>query len=182
MVEELQEILKLQAESVADLPLSIPFEVTDSSMLPEDFPLEGEGEIKSTTLSIGLMKVGTVLRIHPLIGKIHVKDLEKISVTPERPFDESAPEVMGRYTETIVEIICTGLHNKKGEYPDYMPEFIKENCAWRDMHILLNAITFRMGTLAFTNSTTMLMKVGPGAEEMIALQKNLKSWEKEKEN
>ena len=182
MVNELQEILKHQAESIVDLPHKIPFVINDSSMLREDFPVIKKDDQTFTELVIIPAKVVTFLRIYPLIAKIEKEDLEKITVTPERPFDEAAPEIMVKYTDVIIEIICIGLHNRRGEYPEYMPDFIRENCAFRDLHVILNAILFRLGTMAFIDSTTILMKVGPGAEEMIALQKNLTSWQMEKKN
>ena len=182
MVDELQRLLEIQAETITDHPHRIPFVINDSSMLPEDFPVTKKDDQTFTELVIIPAKVGTFLRIYPLIAKIEKEDLEKITVSPERAFDVNAPEIMLKYTEVIIEIICIGLHNRRGEYPEYMPEFIKENCAFRDLHVILNAILFRLGTMAFTDSTTMLMKVGPGAEGMIALQENLTSWKEEKRN
>jgi len=172
MADELQKILELQADSIADIPFCVPFEVEDSSMLPEGVTID--------KITIHPLKVGTVFRIIPLIGKIFKKDLEKITVNMERDFDEAAPGVIGKYGETIIEIICLGIHNRKGAFPGYMPEFLKENCRWKDLHLLLNAVLFRMGTRAFTDSTTALMRVGPGAEEIIALQRNLESWRAER--
>jgi len=168
MVDELQRILDLQAESITDLPFEVPFEATDSSMLPEGVIID---KIRITPL-----KVGTVFRITPLLSKIKKEDLEKISVSKDRDFDERAPELFEKYGDLIIQVVCIGIHNRRGEYPRYMPEFLKENCRWKDLHLLLNAILFRMGTLAFIDSTTEVMKVGPGAAEIIALQKNLKSW------
>jgi hypothetical protein len=170
MADELQKILELQAESITDLPFEVPFEVTDDSMLPDGVTID---KIRITPL-----KVGTVLRITPLLGKIKTHDLEKISVNRDRDFDESAPELFDKYSDLIIEVICIGIHNRKSSYPDYMPGFLKENCLWKDLHMLLNAILYRMGTLAFIDSTTALMKVGPGAAETIALQRNLESWSK----
>jgi hypothetical protein len=178
MVGELQKILQLQAESIADYPHKIPFIINNSSMLPEGFPVVEKDGVTTTELVVYPAKVGTFIRIYPLLSKIDPQDIEKITVTQERAFDPSAPEVMGRYAETIVEIICVALHNKKGDYPPYMPEFIRENCSFRDLHVIVNSILARLGTMAFIDSTTELMKVGPGAEEMIALQKNLQSWRK----
>jgi len=180
MVDEFQKLLELQADSIADIPLRIPFEIHDSSMLPENFPAKKETreerEILTSEIVIEPQKVGSFFRMYHLISKIDKEDLEKISVSQERDFDESAPEIIAKYGPVIIEIICVGIHNKKGEYPKYMPEFIRENCTWKDLHFFLNAILFRIGTLSFINSTTALMRVGPGAEEMIALQKNLDSW------
>ena len=171
MVEEFQRILEMQAESIMDLPFEVPFEVTDSSMLPEGVVIE--------SIKIEPLKVGTVFRINPLLIKIDKEDLKKISVNIERDFDESAPEIFEKYSDLIIQIICIGIHNRKGNYPEYMPEFLKENCRWKDLHMLLNAVVFRMGTLAFIDSTTILTKVGPGAAEIIALRENLESWNKE---
>ena len=166
----MQRILEMQAESITDLPFEVPFEVSDSSMLPEGVTIE--------KIRIEPLKVGTVFRLTPLISKIKKEDLEKISVNPERDFDESALELFEKYGDLIIEVICMGIHNRKGEYPGYMHEFLKENCRWKDLHLMLNAVLFRMGTLAFIASTTLLTKVGPGAEEIIALRRNLNSWNK----
>jgi len=201
MVNEFQKLLELQADSIADVPLLVPFEVTDRSMLPDDFPLETkENEPKkikkfsrqwvkkvvtgvdpspveyTTQIVIEPQKAGTVFRLIPLIAKIKQEDMEKVTVNTERDFDEAAPALIGKYGDIIIQAICLGIHNRKGPYPEYMPEFLRENCTWKDLHFFLNSILFRMGTIAFTKSTTMLMKVGPGAEETIALQKaNLES-------
>ena len=78
MVDELQRILDLQAESITDLPFEVPFEATDSSMLPEGVIID---KIRITPL-----KVGTVFRITPLLSKIKKEDLEKISVSKDRDF------------------------------------------------------------------------------------------------
>lgn len=178
MVEEFQKLLELQADSIADIPLEVPFDINDTSMLDKDFPMTMENGKASTKIVIEPQKVGTVQRLTPLIMRIDKEDLEKVTVNTERDFDESAPELFAKYADVIIEIICVGLHNRKGPYPKYMPEFLKENCTWRDLHFFLNAILFRMGTLAFIDSTTMLTKVGPGAAEIIALQNNLESWRK----
>lgn len=170
MVDEFQRILEMQAESVTDLPFEVPFEVTDSSMLPEGVTIE--------SIKIESLKVGTVFRINPLLTRIDKEDLKKISVNNERDFDESAPEIFEKYSDLIIQVICIGIHNRKGNYPEYLPEFLKENCRWKDLHMLLNAVIYRMGTLAFIDSTIMLMKMGPGAAEIIALRENLESWTK----
>lgn len=178
MVDQFQKLLELQADSIADIPLKIPFEIQDSTMLPDEFPTTKENEKLMTEIVIEPQKVGTVFRFLPLVSKIKKEDLAKITVSLERDFDESAPEVMARYGDTILEVICLGIHNRKTPYPDYLPVFLKENCTWKDMHFLLNAILFRMGTMAFINSTIRLTEMGPGAEELIALQTNLESWKR----
>lgn len=200
MVDEFQKLLELQADSIADIPLRVPFDIHDHSMLPGDFPMETKREYlkkwrwpwvkakikkrplftvkRSTSIVIEPQKVGTFFRFSTLLSKIQHEDLEKITVDQERDFDVSAPEAIAKYGPVIVEIICVGIHNRKGAFPEYMPEFIRENCTWKDLHFFLNAILFRIGTMAFTNSTTLLKKVGPRAAEKIALQKNLTSWQK----
>ena len=204
MFNELQDLLGLQADTIADVPLVVPFVINDRSMLPKEFPIsktETEEELKRfslpwirakitrkktvkkeyrTEIIIEPQKTGTVMRLHPLITKIDQEDLEKISVNQDRPFDEAAPGIMAKYHDVIVEAICIGIYNRKGPFPEYMPEFLRENCTWKDLHYFLNAILFRMGTLSFINSTTLLTKMGPGAEEIIALQKNLESHGKER--
>ena len=114
-------------------------------------------------------KVGTVFRITPLIAKIDTEDLDKITVSHKRKFAAEAVELFGKYGDVILEIICLGIHNQQDEYPEYLKPFLVTNCTWEDLHILLNAILFRLGTLGFINSTTAVTKVGlMDAEEMIA--------------
>ena len=167
MVNEFQKLLELQADTIADVPLEVEFKANDPSMLPEGKEI--------TSIIIEPQKVGTVFRLLPLISKIDKEDLEQLTVNNDRDFDEAAPKIIAKYGDIIIELICIGHHNRKGQYPKYMPEFFRENCTWKDLHFFLNAILFRMGSTAFINSTTMLTKVGPGAAEMIALQKNLES-------
>lgn len=183
MVDGFQKLLELQADSIADIPLRIPFLIYDSSMLPEDFPIKkeviDEDEKMICEIIIEPQKVGTFFRMYPLISRIKEADLEKIIVNEKKDFDKDAPKVIADYGDVLVDIICIGIHNKKGTYPSFWPEFIRENCTWKDIHFFLNAILFRIGTMAFTDSTTLLKKVGPGAAEKIALQKNLESWKEQ---
>ena len=145
-------------------------------MLPEGFDMRREEGKNITELMVYPAKVATFLQIHNLIAKVDKEDLDKIVVSQERAYDAEAPDIMAKYEGVIIDIICHGLHNRRGPYPAYMPEFIRANCTWRDLHVILNSILSRLGQMAFIESTTALTRVGPGAAEMIALQKNLQTW------
>jgi len=167
-MDDIQGLLQLQSSVITDQPVTIPFEAEDDSMLPKGVTIN---EIVITPA-----KVGTVFRITPLLAKIDQADLDNITVNHERKFAAAAVELFEKYSDVILEVVCLGIHNKIGDYPDYLKDFLKANCTWEDLHILLNAILFRLGSLGFINSTTRMSKVGlTDAAEMIALQKNLES-------
>jgi len=169
MEDEILRLLSLQSSLITDVPLEIPFTVENNSMLPKG--------VKMDTITIHPLKVGTVFRISPLIAKIDIKDLEEIAISKDQKYDPSIQDLFGKYADTILEIICLGVHNRKSPYPDYLKDFLKENCTWEDLHIILNGILFRMGAMSFINSTTALMSVGlMDAAEIIALRKNLERW------
>lgn len=85
---------------------------------------------------------------------------------------------MSKYDELIFEIVCIGIHNRKGDMPEWFREALKDNCSWQDTYILLNAILFRLNTNSFSNTITLLQSVSPlGEEEIIALQENKKNVE-----
>lgn len=170
MSKEILHLLELQGSLITDVPLEIPFTVDDPSMLPEGIVMD--------KIIVNLLKVGTVFRINPLIAKIDNEDLKKVTVSRDQKYDASIQEVFEKYSEVVLEIICMGIHNKNTPYPDYLKDFLRENCTWEDLHIILNAVLFRMGALSFLDSTTEIAKVGlQSAEEIIALQQNLESWQ-----
>jgi hypothetical protein len=169
MEDEILRLISLQSSLITDVPLEIPFSVENDSMLPQG--------VKMDSITIHPLKVGTVLRISPLIARIDKKDFEKITVSKDQKYDPGIQGPIEKYSEIILEIICLGIHNRKSPYPDYLKEFLKENCTWEDLHIILNGILFRMGAMSFINSTTALTSVGlMDAAEIIALQKNLERW------
>ncbi len=167
-MDDIQGLLQLQSSLITDQPIKIPFEAEDTSMLPEG--------ISYKEIIITPAKVGTVFRITPLLAKIDKADLDNITVNHERKFAPEAIELFDKYSDTVLEVICLGIHNQQSEYPDYLKDFLSANSTWEDLHILLNAILFRLGSLGFINSTTHMKRVGlTDAAEMIALQKNLES-------
>lgn len=168
MIDEISGLLNLQTEILTEFPAEFDFEARDTSMLP--------GGVKIDKILIYPLTAGTVFRITSIIAQIDQDDLDGITVNKDRDYNEKAPELFGKYGDVILDAIAVGIHNKKEPPPEYLKEYLQENCTWKDLHVLLNAILYRMGTLAFINSTTESMKVGLKAEEIIALQKNLNSW------
>jgi len=164
---ELASLLQLESNMVTDAPAIFKLETgkMDMSMVPKH---QGINKIE-----IFPLKVATVEKITPILVKLKQSDLDKITVSSERDFEPEAPEIFSAHMQDIIEIICLGVHNKKGPYPEYYPEFLKENFTWKELHVLLNAITFRMGYLSFLKSTAEVMKAGPGTMEIIAMEENL---------
>lgn len=168
MIDEISGLLNLQTEIVTEIPAEFEFTAKDTSMLPDDVTIE--------KILIYPLTKGTVDRITSIITQLDQEDLDKITVNPDRDYHEQAPMILNKYGDLVLEAICLGIHNKKEMPPEYLKEYLQENCTWKDLHILLNAILYRMGTLAFIDSTTEMKKVGLKAAEIIALQENLKSW------
>ena len=164
-------MLQWQSNLITGTPAVFNFEAKHVSMLPDG--------VKIDKITIYPQKVGTALRIAAIAREIDSEDLKKITVNQKSAFHIKAPELFVKHSETLLEIICLGIHNAQDSYPSYLKDYLKENCTWEDLHVLLNAVLFRMGTLSFINSTISLKKVGlQSSMEIIAMQKNLKSWEK----
>jgi hypothetical protein len=167
-MDDVLKLLKLQSDLITGAPAKFPVTVEDSSMLPNGVKIE--------QITIYPLKVGTVMRISPLCREIPEKDLEKLSASKDVAFHPEAPALMEKYSGVIVKIICHGIHNKKGKYPGYMERFLQMNFTFQDLHVLLNAVLFRMGTISFTDSTIATQKMGLESMEIIAMQQNLKTW------
>ncbi len=169
--EQIGQILHLEADSVTERPIRIPFSVADKTHLPEG------KEVKEIVITP--LKVRTWFRIKPLLLKIEKEDLNKITSNEQRAFDSEAPEIFSKYDKLLIDIICIGIHNKNTDQPSWFKDVLIDNCQWQDLHILLNAILFRLGTNPFYRSITQLQRVSPISEaEIIALQKNAASWTK----
>lgn len=167
-MSDLISLLQLQANQITSVPAEFTFSAEHTDMLPEG--------VKIDKIIIYPLKVGTVQRLMPLAASISLADLKKITVNEKTTFHPKAPEIFAKYGDIILEIICIGIHNRQDKYPDYLKEFLRANCTWEDLHIFLNAILFRSGTLSFIASTTDLTKVGLKDMEIIAMTQNLESW------
>lgn len=168
---EVKKMIAWQGSLITGTPAIYELSNSDNTMLPEGLTID--------KIIIYPLKVGTVHKISSLAKEIDFDDFKKITVSQKSTFHPLAPDLFQKYSGVILDIICTGIHNKKGPYPDYLKKFIQENFTWDELHVFLNAIMFRMGTLSFINSTILLKRVGlQSSMEIIAMQKNLKSWEK----
>jgi hypothetical protein len=169
-IEAIVKILEAQADMATQRPVKIPFKADDESMVPKG--------VDMSVIIVSPLKVGTVFRIKSLLAKIPKEDIDAFASNSERSFDPSAPELFEKYATTIFEALVLAIHNKKTDPPAWMREFLQENCTWADVHVILNAVLFRLGNRPFSTSTTTLMKaVGPIEEkEMIAFSTNLQSW------
>ena len=167
-----KQVLQLESESVSCQPVAIPFEFTRLESLPE-------GKTVGDSIVITPITVRTWFRIKPLLLCIDKEDREVLIADKNKGFSNQVAELIAKYDEFIFEIVCLGIHNKKGDMPAWFQEVLKDNCTWEDIYILLNAILYRIGCNPFSRTIIALEAVSPLSEvEIIALQKNSETWEK----
>jgi hypothetical protein len=163
-------IIQLESDTAVSERIEIPFEFKNLQSLPE-------GKETSDKITVSPLTVRAWFQLKPLLASIEKADLTALAATNTVGFDAETEKLMEKYDETIFEIICIGIHNKKGKMPDWFREVLKDNSTWQDLYILLNAILFRIGCNPFLNSITALRVVSPlSEEEIIALQRNKESW------
>lgn len=166
----IRHLVKLESETVTDLPVKIPFEFKNKESLPK-------GKEPGTCIVIRPMTVRTWFRIRPLLLDIDKEDLDRL-IVKNGEINNEFPEMMDKYDELLLDIVCLGIHNKPSEPPAWFRQVLIDNSTWEDIAILLNAILYRIGYFPFCNSITILRSVSPLDEtEMIAAQKNLESWQ-----
>lgn len=161
--------LKIEAETVTEMPVKIPFEFKNK----ESIPL---GKDPGDCIVIRPITVRTWFRIRPLLLQVDNEDLKRMIVKPRELTDDFS-EFMDKYGDLLLNIVCLGIHNKPSEPPVWFREALMDNSTWEDIRILLNAVLYRIGYFPFYTSITILQNVSPiGKAEIIAAQKNLQSW------
>lgn len=163
-------IVSLETDTVTEKPVRIPFDFPDTSSVPE-------GKSPGDHIMITPITVRTWFKMKPLILQIRQEDLDKMLLRHGNGFPAESIEIINRYDNLLLDIICLGIHNQKSEPPQWFREVLKDNSTWEDIGILLNAILFRLGYNPFYKSITMLKNVSPMTDaEIIAAQKNAQSW------
>lgn len=166
----IKQFVQLEADTVTETPLKIPFDFSNKESLPK-------GKDPGDTIVISPITVRTWFKLKPLLLSIDSKDYDKVVASENPPPDAELNEIINKYDELLLDILCIGIHNKKSDPPEWFREVLKDNCTWKDIYILLNAILFRIGYNPFCKSITILKNVSPLTEaEIIAAQKNLESW------
>ena len=129
---------QIESETITEQPVKIDFDFSDRSSIPK-------GTDPGNCIVISPIKVRTWFKIRPLLLQIDKNDLTKLTgeVTGE------TPQLISKYDELLMEIICLGIHNKKGDPPKWFCDTLYDNCTWEDVRILLNAIVYRIGFLPF---------------------------------
>ena len=162
-----KQVLQLESESVSCQPVAIPFEFTRLESLPK-------GKTVGDSIVITPITVRTWFRIKPLLLCIGKEDREVLIADKNKGFSNQVAELIAKYDEFIFEIVCLGIHNKKGDMPAWFQEVLKDNCTWEDIYIL-----YRIGCNPFSRTIIALEAVSPLSEvEIIALQKNSETWKK----
>lgn len=165
-----KQILQIESNVATDRPIKIPFDFSRKEMLPE-------GKKLGDSIVITPITVRTWFRIKPLLMYIEKQDRETLTANKDTGFNNEIADLIAKYDDIIFDIVCLGIHNKRGDMPVWFREVLKDNCTWEDIYILLNAILFRIGCNPFSCTITALEAVSPlGEEELIALQKNSESW------
>ena len=165
-----KQVLQIESNVVTDQPVKIPFEFTRLDLLPE-------GKKLGDSIVITPLTVRSWFRIKPLLLYIDKQDREILTANKDTGFKNEIADLMAKYDEINFEIVCLGIHNKRGNMPAWFREVLKDNCTWEDIYILLNAILFRIGCNPFSRTITALEAVSPlDEEELIALQKNNETW------
>lgn len=160
----------MEAGTITDVPIKIPFEFKNRDSLPE-------GKDPGNCIVIRPITVGTWFRIRPLLLKIEKDDFKKMCVQ-QGEVSKNLPELIDKYGDILLDIVCLGIHNKPSVAPVWFRQVLSENCTWEDIRILLNAIVYRIGYHPFCKSITTLANVSPLREtEIIAAQQNLTSWQ-----
>jgi len=162
-------VLQIESDVVTSRSVVIPFEFK-----PETIPA---GKNVGDSIVITPITVRTGFRIRPLLLRIATRRTRMLSWLIRCYVDSVLSELMAKYDELIFEIVCLGIHNKKGDMPAWFREVLKDNCTWEDLYILLNAILFRLGCNPFSRTIIALEAVSPlSEEEIIALQENNETW------
>ncbi len=165
-----KQLLLLESETVTDKAIQIPFEFSNKESIPN-------GKDPGCMIVISPITVRTWFKLKPLILSIEGADFDKMIEKEEKAPESELTELIAKYDNLLLDIICIGIHNKKSDPPEWFRNVLKDNCTWMDIYILLNAILFRVGYNPFYNSITTLQSVSPMTKlEIIAAQKNLESW------
>lgn len=165
-----KQVLQIESNVATDRPVTIPFDFNRQDALPA-------GKKLNDSIVITPITVRTWFRIKPLLLHIEKQDRQILSANKDTRFNNQVAELMTKYDELIFEIVCLGIHNKRGDMPAWFREVLKDNCTWEDLYIILNAILFRIGCNPFLRTITALEAVSLlSEEEIIALQKNNESW------
>lgn len=166
----IKEFIQLEANTITEQPLKISFDFNNRENVPA-------GKDPGDNIVISPITVRTWFKLKPLLISIEKEDLNKLIEKQERTPDAELTEIMSKYDDLLIDILCIGIHNKKSDPPKWFKEVLKDNCTWKDVYILLNAIIFRVGYNPFCKSITTVRSVSPLTEaEIIAAQKNLESW------
>lgn len=165
----IKNLFQQESESVTGQPVRIPFDFTNRNSIPK-------GKDPGDCIVIKPITVRTWFRIRPLLLKIEKEDIDKM-IVKEGELNSDFPEMIDKYGELLLDIVCLGIHNKSSEPPEWFRDVLSDNTTWEDIRILLNAIIYRIGYNSFCTSITTLRSVSPvGEAEIIAAQKNLQSW------
>ena len=165
-----KQVLQLESESVSGQSIMIPFEFTRLESLPK-------GKNIGDSIVITPITVRTWFRIKPLLLHIDKEDRTVLVADKSKGFSDRVAELIAKYDEIVFEIVCLGIHNKKGDMPLWFREVLKDNCTWEDVYVLLNAVLYRIGCNPFSRTIIALEAVSPlSEEEIIALQRNNETW------
>lgn len=166
---DLGALQQFESDTISEKPIRIPFSFANRERLPT-------GKDPGDAIVIRPITVRTWFVIRPLLLRVDKDDLGRL-INKSGDLNPEIAEVMDKYGELLVDIVCLGIHNKPSNPPEWFRNVLMDNSTWQDIHVLLNAILYRIGFFPFCKSITTLRSVSPMEEaEIIAAQKNFESW------
>lgn len=105
-----KQVIKLESEAVTSQSVTIPFEFSDRSSIPD-------GKPPGDTIVIKPITVRTWERLKPLFVLIEQEDKDRLVALKDSVFNSEVELLISKYDNLIFEIVCIGIHNKKGDMP-----------------------------------------------------------------
>lgn len=165
-----KQVIESECDGITGKCIRIPFEFSDLSSLPK-------GKKVGDCIVLAPLTTRTWYKLKPLLLSIEKEDAEKLFSRQNGEFPPDALAAAGKYDELLLDIVCIGIHNKRGDPPRWFREVLKDNTTWEDIYILLHLLFIRLFHNPFSNSITLLRNVSPfDEEEIIALRNNLAMW------
>ena len=155
----IKQIITLESDTVSEKTIRIPFEFTNLESVPEGKQMKNISRSRRLPCVHGSGETPAI-DYHP--GRLQV-----IADIHTETFDPRISEIMNKYDDVILSIVCIGLHNKKSDPSTWFRDTLKDNCTWEDLRILLNAILFRIGYNPFYKSIMTLKNMSPLSEAEI---------------
>nr|DAJ17274.1 MAG TPA: hypothetical protein [Siphoviridae sp. ct8TV20] len=103
----IRKLARLESETITEQSIKIQFDFNNRDSVPE-------GKDPGDCIVINPITVRTWFRIRPLLWEIDKEDINKL-IVKEGGIGGDFPEVMSKYGELLIDIVCIGIHNKPSQ-------------------------------------------------------------------